>query len=167
MAPFWAELLRAQQAAGFPDFAGAHGSVVLPISDRFVSRLAAERQPPNWPVSIDDIRAEPGNQFTVSVRVKRPAFLPVMRVRAIIDEQPHLPQSPTLGLRLDVPVLAAPFLRLVKNLPPGLTLNGNRITVDLFALLATYGAADLPRHIDALSVTTADGKFVVSVDARI
>src|SRR4051812_10320935 len=99
MEPWWRTLLREQQRAGFADIAGASASVVLPISDRLLTQLAAERMPPNW-VSEITVHAEPGEQFSVRVRLAKLSFLPSIRVRLRIHRQPAFPAAPVLVLRL-------------------------------------------------------------------
>jgi hypothetical protein len=168
--PFWRRLLQDQQASGFSDLAGTHGSVVLPVSDRLVTRLVVEQASPEWPVSIVDIRAEDNDRFAVAVRLKGPAFLPPARVRFDIERQPEFPRSPVLALRI-VPDaltrLATPFMAFLKRLPAGVAFDGSVLTLDLAVLLSAYGPPDSLRHLTALSLHTLPGRFVLSVEAQV
>jgi hypothetical protein len=163
--PWWLALLREQQSTNFADLAGAHTAFTIPISDRLLSRIIADRLPPSSEISELQLRAEDGNQATVSVKLARLAFLPAVRVRLAVEQQPDLPASPILGLRLvfeGVAALASPALRFLKGLPPGIRVEHDRLHVDLAALLAHYGAADALAYVTALELTTAPGKVIVS-----
>jgi len=167
--PWWAALLREQQAAGFPDLRGAEGWVRIPVSDAFISRLIRSRVPPHIVADLD-LSAEPGNQFVVALRLARARFLPALRIRFLIEAQPVLPESPVLILRLASQgwaALAGPALRLLQALPPGIRLDGDRVAVDLAVLLARAGAPDLVRHLAAIEVTTAAGRVTFACRARL
>ena len=163
--PWWLTLLREQQSTNFADLAGAHASFTIPITDRFLSRLIADRLPSSSPISELQLRADDGNQVTVSVKLARLAFLPAVLVRLMIEQQPDLPASPILVVRMvfeGVAALAGPALRFLEGLPPGVRVDKDRLYVDLATLLAQYGAAEVLPHISVLEVTTAQGKLIVS-----
>jgi len=168
--PVWRQLLRDQQAANFSDVAGAHASFVLPVSDALVSRLIAQQASPDWPVTIVEVQAQAANQFVVAVRLKRPSFLPLFRVRFVIERQPQWSSSPVMGLRLipdGLSALATPFLKFVKNLPPGVAFDGSRLELDLLVLLDRFPVRDVLRYVTDLAVTTEERRFVVSVRAAL
>jgi hypothetical protein len=163
--PWWLALLREQQSTNFADLAGAQASFTIPVSDRLLSRIIADRLPRSSPISELELRAEDGNQVTVSVKLARLAFLPAVRVRLAIERQPDLPASPLLVLRMvfeGIAALASPALRFLEGLPPGIRLEHDKLHVDLATLLAHYGAADALSYVTALEVTTARGTVVVS-----
>jgi hypothetical protein len=163
--PWWLAVLREQQSANFADLAGAHASWAIPVSDRLLSRIIADRLPPSSEISELQLRAEDGNQVTVSVKLARLAFLPAVRVRLVIERQPDLPASPILVLRMvfeGVAALASPALRFLKGLPPGIRLEHDNLYVDLATLLAQYGAADALAYVTALELTTVAGRVIVS-----
>ena len=163
--PWWLTLLREQQSANFADLAGAHASFTIPVSDRLLNRIIADRLPRSSPISELHLRAEDGNQVMASVRLARLAFLPPVRVRFVIERQPDLPASPILVLHMvleGVAALAGPALGFLKTLPPWVRLEHERLHVDLAALMAQYGAAEVLSYLTALDVTTAAGRVIVS-----
>jgi hypothetical protein len=159
----WLALLREQQSTHFADLAGAHASFTIPVSERLLNRIIAERLPRTAPISELQLRAEEANHVTVSVKLAKFAFLPAVRVRFAIERQPDLPASPVLVLRIEgKAALAGPALRFLEVLPPGVRLENDRLSVDLATLLAQYGAADALSYLTALEVTTAAGRIIVS-----
>jgi hypothetical protein len=168
--PWWAALLREQHAAGFPDVEGAEGSLRLPVSDRFLNRLIAQRIPPAGPIGQVDVQAEAGNQLKVRVRLARPSFLPAFTVRLRIERQPQLPDSPVIGFRLlseGLAALAGPAMRFFEVLPKGIYLAGDLLTVDLATLVEQQGAGEAFRHIRHLELTTEPGRLIVSARAAL
>lgn len=163
--PWWLTLLREQQSTDFADLAGAHASFTIPVSDRLLTRVIADRLPPSSPISELQLRAEDGNQVTVSVKLARLAFLPAVRVRLIVERQPDLPASPILVLRMvfeGVAAFASPALRFLEGLPPGIRVDHDKLHVDLATLSAQYGAADALSYVTALELTTVGGRVIVS-----
>jgi hypothetical protein len=163
--PWWVSLLREQRAAHFADAAGAHAAFALPVSDRLVTRLIATRLPPSLPVKELELRAGAANQISVRFRLTRPSFLPAFTVRLAIEEQPVLPSSPVLVLRIvadGVGGLAGTALRFLQALPPGLRLDGDRVYVNLGVLLERYGASEALTYLTLLELTTMEGRIVVT-----
>ena len=145
--------------------AAAHASFTIPVSDRLLNRIIADRLPRSSPISELHLRAEDGNQVTVSVKLARLAFLPAVRVRLIVERQPDLPASPILVLRMvfeGVAALASPALRFLEGLPPGIRVDHDKLHVDLATLSAQYGAADALSYVTALELTTVGGRVIVS-----
>jgi hypothetical protein len=169
--PSWLlTLLREQQAAGFPDIAGANGFVILPVSDRLLSRVIAARLPPSVPVSDLEIRADEGNQLVVRARLTRAAFLPPVKVRLVIEKQPQLPASPILVLRLvseGLAALAGTVLKFVEVLPRGIRLDGDKLSIDLAVLAEQYGAADALAYLTDLEIATSAGRVVLTARAAV
>ena len=165
------EILHQQRASGYPDVAGAHASATIPISDRLVALLARDNLPPTAPVRELDIHAHDGNRFTARVRLTRPAFMPPIAVSLSIDEQPRLPESPILMLRLasagGLLAFAGSALRFLNVLPPGLQMDGDRIAVNLRTLLEQREIADALDLVEHLEVFTEEGRFVISVRLRV
>ena len=161
----WLTLLREQQSTNFGDLAGTYASFTIPVADRLLSRIIAERLPPSSPVSELSLYAEDRNQMVVSVKLGRLAFLPPFRIRLTIERQPDLPASPIVELRMTlegVAALAGPVLRFLEGLPPGVRLEKDRLYIDLATLLQQYGAAAALSFITALELTTAAGRVIVS-----
>jgi hypothetical protein len=164
-------LLRAQRDARFADVAGADVSLTLPVSDRLINQILAERLPRRSVLSAVDIEALPANQFAVRVRLGHMALLPAIRVGLAIERQPDLPAFPVLGLRIVSPAIAAlagaVVARFLQGLPPWVQVDGPRITIDLLAAAATAGAEEAFGYVQSLAVTTAAGRVIVSIRASV
>lgn len=158
-------LLREQRGSGFADIAGTRASLTAPVSDRLLTRIIASRLPSSLPMIRElDLRAVAGNQLVISLRAG-PSFLPAFTIRLAIDEQPVLPSSPVLVLRIVSQGLAAmgnTALRFLQALPPGLRLDGDRLYVNLATLLERYGAEGALQHLSGLEISTTEGRVVVS-----
>jgi hypothetical protein len=165
------DVLRQQQATGFADFAGAHASATVPVSDRLATRLIADHLPPSAPVRDVDLRASDGNVVTVALRLAKPAILPRFEIPIHIEQQPRLPEQPVFVFRVALPLglsaIAGPALRVFELLPPGVRLQEGRLTVDLRALLQHYHVAEALDFVDRLELTTVDGAILVRIDARV
>lgn len=170
MEPWWASLLREQQAMDFADLAGATASLTLPLSDRFVSRLITSHLPASSPVRELEVCAEGGNQVVLRVRVARLSFIPRVRVKLLIEQQPVLPSSPVIVFRIvseGLAALAGTALRFLKVLPPGVHLDGDMLQVNIAQLLANYGLADVVAYLTHLEVTTAERRIVLVARAAV
>jgi hypothetical protein len=104
------------------------------------------------------------------VKLARPEVLPPITATLVIERQPELPYKPALALRLSglpsLLVLAGPSI-LGSMLPAGMRLEGGLFTIDLEALLATHGQAELLGHLDRLRVNSESGRLVLEVDAKV
>lgn len=165
------EIVRRQQSAGFPDLAGAEAAVTLPIGDRLINEVIAAKLPAGGSVTQVRLRSEDTNQILVSVHIRKGLLNFPLNLAFAIDEQPTLPQRPVLGLRLlrmpGVLGLAGPAMRFLDVLPPGISLDGQVLRVNLETLLGSYGHADLLNYLTWLQVTTRPGAVVVSARAVI
>lgn len=165
------QLLREQQAEGFPDVAGTHVSATVPVSDRLITRVVLERLPAAAPIRSLSLRAHPGGRLTAQVRLARPAFLPAFTLPITILQQPELPHSPVLVLHIGSPggllKLAAPLMRLVDVLPPGVSLQDDRLSVNVQTALAAYDASFVLDFLEHLEIGTAEGRVIVSVRASV
>jgi len=162
--PWWVTLLREQQSDDFPDLAGAEAFATIPISDGLITRAIVQRLPPSAPIREFEVRAHAGDQFTVRVRLTKPALLPPVQLRLAIEQQPDLPTSPILVLRVvsqGLAGLAVNALKFVDVLPPGVRFDGRRFIVNLATILERYNAVQALSYATDLSVTTVDGRFVV------
>lgn len=167
MNPRLLDLLLQQRASGFPDMAGAHASAMFPVSDRLVTRLLQAQIPDGALVREVDVRAHEGNRLTVRGRLTRPAFLPPIALGLVIERQPELPESPIMVLHVTTLGglfgLAGTAAKMFKLLPPGIGMDGQRVTVDLRVLLAQQDLADVIDYLEHLQVLAEEGRFVVSV----
>lgn len=166
MGPRLIDLLRQQHARGFPDLAGARVTVSIPVSDRLVTTFANENMPASGPVRAIDVRAHEANRLSVRVRLRRPALMPPVSLNLAIVQQPRLPEAPAIGLRLAAPgallALAGSAARVFNVLPPGVQMDGDRINVDLRAMLEQRGLGEVLDYLESLEITTEDGKIIFS-----
>jgi hypothetical protein len=98
---WWRTLLDAQRQAGFPILAGSEGTLQVTLSDALLNELIAARLPAAWPIKELTVNALEGNELTVRAR-PRTAWLPPLRVRLTIDQQPAMPAVPLLRARFMV-----------------------------------------------------------------
>jgi hypothetical protein len=160
-----------QRRSGFPAFAGTDASATIPISDRLLSELIARRLPAGGPIGDIVLVARDRNQITARIRVvTRGIGLPV-NLTFEIDSQPVLPERPVLGLRLRTSALlltlSTMLARMFASLPPGISFDGERIEIDLRALLQAHDATEWLRYLTELRVTTEPGVVVLTVHTRI
>lgn len=170
MEAWWITLLRAQRRDGFPDVEGTEVSATIPISDQLISRVIAQRIPSAAPVREVSLVAHPGNEITVRVRLSKPAILPPVQLRLVVEQQPELPLSPVLVLGVvsqGIASLAVNALKFVDLLPPGVRFDGRRFTIDLRTLLERRGAAELLTYLTDLKFTTAERRIVVQARASL
>jgi hypothetical protein len=116
-----------------------------------------------------DVRAHAGNTLSVRIKLSKPAIMPPITIKAAIERQPQLPSNPALVLQIltggALLSLAGTALRIVDVLPPGVTLDGDRLLVDLFTILTQRGAEALLPFLEQLEIGCEEGRFVVVVRA--
>ncbi|MGE3512156.1 MAG: hypothetical protein AB7N65_25105, partial [Vicinamibacterales bacterium] len=164
--PFWQTIFEELRANSYADLEGAEAAAVLPVSDRLVTRIIRERLPADAPIRDVDLRADGDEQITVRFRVTRPAFFPPFTVRLRIEQQPTLPHTPVLRLRLlshGLVALAAPAARLLGALPPGVSLNGDRLNLHIDRLLVSAGVGDVLPHLSLLELHVLPTRLVFTV----
>jgi hypothetical protein len=170
MDPRLAALLARQWETGLSDLRGAHADVTLPISDRLLNEAISEALPPSAPVRGLQLTSRPGNRIRVRFSVAAASFLPPLNLTVLIEQQPQLPASPILVLKLETGGLlsfAGSALRFLEALPPGVRVEQDRIHVDLAALLAARGLAGVLDYAEQVHVTTTDGALVVAIRAAV
>ena len=166
------DLLQRQQRDGFPDLAGAEVAATIPISERLINEAVAEMLAPGGKVRAVRVTVEEGNHVAAEIRLSGPRFLPAIPVSVAIEDQPQLPERPTLGLRLAkasglVGMIASLFPSVASLLPPGVALDGDRIRIDLRRLLADRHLERWLDYVTDLRVNTRAGVVVLDVRARI
>jgi hypothetical protein len=163
-------ILGSLQSTGFHDLSGARVSASIPVSERLINELVAASMPSHVPVREAHVHPEAGNRFAVRLTPKS-AFLPSLTIKLVIERQPDLPGSPELVLRLaslgGLFGIAAGAFPIAQMLPPGVRLEGELIYVDLRAMAAQRGAADLVQYLRQLRVTTEDGRAILQMEASI
>jgi hypothetical protein len=167
---WWVTLLRQQQSDGFPDLAGTDVSVTVPVSDRLISRLVAERIPAGVPIREFDFSAHHGERMRVRIRLAKPAFLPPIHIMLSIERQLDLPTNPTLVLKIasqGVASLAAIMLPFVDVLPAGVQYTDGRFIINVRTILERQNAADVLEYLTDVKVTTAEHQVIVRARARL
>ncbi len=166
----FARVLRRQVVEGFSDLRGAAASVTLPVSERLLNDIVAETLPRS--ASLRELHVTPlsGDRFSLRARLGSSPLLPPVRLTLAIDRQPDLPDAPVLILRMETTglmALAGPVLRLMNALPPGITLEDNRIHVDLRVLTERYHLSAYLPYLEEIRVNTVEGAAVLTVRARV
>ena len=140
------------------------------MSERLIDEIVASAVRPGGPVREVRVHPLPGDAFSVRV-APRASLLPSITVRLEIDRQPELPASPVLVLRMATMGglfgLASAAFPIAGMLPPGVRLDSDRILVDLRAIAADRGAADLLEYVTGLQLHTEEGRAVLHVDLSI
>jgi hypothetical protein len=171
MDPRVLRILHQLESNSFRDVAGGQVSGTLPLSERLLNELVAASLPPNGRVKEATIRPQPGNRFSVRVKLAGAAFLPAVTMTMAIERQPELPSSPQLVLRMSgLPGLmsfAGAAFNINEMMPPGVQVDGDRVVVDLAAMLARYGLREWLRYARRLQVTTDEGRLTVDFEVRV
>jgi hypothetical protein len=159
-----------QRDAGFSDLRGATATLELPISERLLNEIVAETLPPSRHIQDVQIQPRAGDRIGVRMTLGSLSFPLPINLTLAIDAQPDLPASPVLVFRLETVallLLAGPVLRLLGALPPGIRVENDRLYLDLAKLLADRGLASWLEYVEQLTVTTVEGKLVVSIRAGV
>ena len=163
--------LKQQRDTGFTDLAGTRLAATIPVADRLLNELIARLLPPDGVVREVVLHSREGNEIAARVRVAKGGMKLPISLMFEIESQPVLPQRPVLGLRLKsaprLLALGGGVLRMFDMLPPGITVDGDRIYINLEALLRPYDTAQLFRYLTELSVTTSVGVVVFNLRAGI
>ena len=123
--------------------------------------------------AIRDLTVHPraANRFDVHLKLARAGFLPTLNLTMEIERQPELPLHPDLVLRIGgaggMMRLAGPAISSFGVLPPGLRLEGDRLFVDIRALLIAHGQAELLEFVEQLQVMTEEDGLVLLVQAAV
>ncbi len=167
------ERLRAALGMDIEELAGARASAEIPLTAGVLNRLVAARLArSDAPVAAVRLEPRDGGVIVADIRWKT-AWVPPLTLTARIDAQPSLPASPVLHLRWSVSGLgvfgrlASPLLEVFDVLPPGIRVDGDRLSVDLAMMLEAQGHGDLLALLTDLQVTTADGRVIVQVEGRV
>jgi hypothetical protein len=169
-------LLAQLQASDFQDIAGSRLSVRVPVSGALLNQVIADAlRTMTAPIRSVEVRPLAGDRFEALVTTAMP-FVPTLTVHIAIEQQPQLPQSPFLVLRWSFlgglgGAIASRFAgALERRLPPAVRLDGDRIVVDVAAMVRRFaprGPIDWLRYLTLLEVHTVDDRAVVDVDAAV
>ncbi|HEX6976693.1 MAG TPA: hypothetical protein VF147_19935 [Vicinamibacterales bacterium] len=166
-----AALIRQQQASGFPDIAGAQVTATVPVNERLINQVISANLPKGGALRHAELHAHPGERLTLRVTLAKPAFVPPFNVNLQIERQAQLPDSPVIVLRIagagGLMAMAGSIAGLANGLPPGMRLDGDRIVVDLRAMLRPHGADGVLDLLEELYVATGEGTVTLAFRARV
>jgi hypothetical protein len=147
------------RASQFRDFAGARLDFRLPLGDRLLNDLVAERLLPRIPaVHSAIVRIEPDNRATITVEFARP-WLPRLTVPLEIERNLLSSAEPVARLRISGSGVAgalAPLLRFV-TLPNGVRVANRLIDIHISNFLSPADAATLSECLREARITTTEG----------
>ena len=156
-----------QERHGFPDLAGSSGEGSIRVSERLLNGIVADLLEGSTSIKSLHVTPRAGDRFGVRVSVAKPSFLPPISLDVAVEKQPSLPDDPVMVLGLSglggVLRFAGGFL---KSLPPGVRMEGERVFIDLRAALAAKGLTSVLNYVEALRVTSEEGRVVVSFKVR-
>jgi hypothetical protein len=163
-------LFERQRANGFAGLTGSEAHAVIRVSadllDEAVGLFASSARA----VREISVRPRAGNSIDVRLKLAQ-TFVPSLNLTLAIEQQPQLPATPELVLRITgaggMLRFAAPAISSFGNLPPGMRLDGDRLFVDLRALLAHHGHRELLNYAEQLEVVTEEGTLIVLAQLRV
>jgi hypothetical protein len=165
------KLFADQERQGFPDLGGSDGQGTIRISERILNAMIAEQL--QGSSSLREARVTPraGDRFGVRLVVVKPSFLPAIPLDVVIDKQPLLPDDPVLALTLTglggLLRFAGPAAAFLNVLPPGVRMAGERVFIDIRAVLAARGLATVLNYVEAVRVGTEEGRLALSFQLRV
>jgi hypothetical protein len=153
------------------ELAGARASARIPVSRALLNRTVADALAGRKsPVRAIDLRPRDGDRFDAVVTVTWP-LVPPLTVAFTIERQPDFPASPVVVLRWSflggVGALASRFLSSFDRLPDGVTLEQDRVLLDVRRLAARSPAAPWLGYVKALELHTLEQRFVIDVELAI
>jgi len=170
MDPRFQALVERQQASGFRGLAGSEVYATIKFSAELLNDAIAALTPSTSAVRQITVRPMAGNAIDVHVEISQPS-VPVISITLAIDRQPQLPSDPVLVLRLtggaSMLRFVAPVIAKFNVLPPGVRVDGDRLLIDLRALLEPLGQAALLACAQELEVATLEDIVVVLLHAAV
>ena len=162
------EILQQLQASRFQALDGARIAASVPVAEHLLNQLIAGALPSGAPVRTVTIRPEDGDRFSVRI-VPKAAILPAITLKLAIEEQPRLPQSAVLVLRMaSLGGLFGLASGAISGMfPPGVHLDGDRIRIDLRTIAADHGQAALIEYVTRLNVHSQAGRAILKIEAGI
>lgn len=163
-----AALLGRLQAGRFQDLAGTRVSGTVPVPADLLNELIAATLPPSAPVRAVTVQPLDDDRLTVTIRPKA-ALLPAVTLKLEIEGQPRFPEYPVLTLRM---ATLSGLFGLASGavsgmLPPGITLQGERIVVNVGDLAKHQGHDGLVPFLRTLDVHTDRGRLIIEFAAAI
>ena len=149
------------------DITGTRVAGDVSIADRLLNEVIAAKIGAESAIRDVTNRAEAG-RARVTVEVARPSFLPPLSFVLSVETQPELPASPVLVLRVGmmpgVAALLGTGISFMNIMPPGLRLEGDRLFVDIAAVLDDRGYGWLFRYLRTVHVSFEPGRIVNHVE---
>lgn len=166
--PDLSEIVHSLKNSRFRELSGARATATVPVAESLLNSFITATLPPQAPVRGVTVHPEDGDRLSVRI-IAKAALIPPITLKLAIESQPSLPDSPVLGLRM---VTLGGLFGLASGaiagmLPPGVTLAGERILVDLAALARQRGHAEVFDYLEHLEIHTGDGRVIVRVDAAV
>lgn len=162
------QIVHSLRNSGFRELSGARATATVPVAESLLNSIITATLPPGAPVRAVTVHPEDGDRLSVRI-IAKAGLIPPIKLKLAVESQPSLPQSPVLGLRM---VTLGGLFGLASGaiagmLPPGVTLHGERILVDLAALARQQGHAEVFDYLEHLEVHTTAGQVIVRVDAAV
>jgi hypothetical protein len=169
MTPWWIALLKSAQRDQLAGIAGARAAVRLPIDERLLNQLIAEYRSEDWPIRELTVELLDRDELVLRVRPKA-GFVPTIQVRVTIEQQPELPASPLLILRIGANPLTSMAIAAVRSkvkLPAGIQFDDDRIRIDLQALAEAFGQNEWLPLLTRLRINTKPHLLVLDAEAAV
>jgi hypothetical protein len=154
-----------QERLGFPDLAGSDGQGSIEVSERLLNTILTQLVGESTAIRELHVSPRAGNLFAVRLSLVKPSFLPALSFDIVVDKQPSLPDDPVLGLTLSgmggLQRFAGHFAGFMKKLPSGVEMEGNRVLVDLRAVLAPHGLTSVLNYVKDVAIGAREGRLVL------
>ena len=166
--PELAGILRRLQTGRFQDLSGTRVSGTVPVSADLLNELIAATLPPSAPVRAVTVQPQDDDRLTVTIRPKA-SLLPAVTLKLEIEGQPRLPGHPILTLRM---ATLSGLFGLASGavsgmLPPGITLEGERILVNVADLARRQGHGEFLPLLQKLDVHADRSRLIIEFAAAI
>jgi hypothetical protein len=158
-------MVEAERDRGWSGAAGSHVELLLPVRQRLLDTFITHRQ---WLRPIESVHL----QLLDAQRIAVSLVVSVLGFRKRVDLRVRLApaldaQGDTrrLVIALENHSLIAAALAIIGpalKLPRGIALETARITIDVDAIAAAHGFADLANHLDQASLEVKDGVLWVN-----
>lgn len=162
------EIVHSLRNSRFHELSGARATATVPVAESLLNSIISATLPAQAPVRAVTVHPDDGDRLSVRI-IAKAALIPPITLKLAIESQPSLPHTPVLGLRM---VTLGGLFGLASGviagmLPPGVTLQGERILVDLAALARQRGHAEVFDYLEHLEIHTSAGRMIVRADAAV
>jgi hypothetical protein len=171
MDPGVASLIDDLRRSEFRDLAGTRITARLPVARPLVNRLVADAlKNTTAPIREVDVRPIGDDRFEIILTLRWP-FVPAIPITVTVDRQPVFPDTPVLVLRWALPggleAIASQFVGSIKSLPAGVKLEGERVLVDVHAIVSRSAAAEILPYLTRLQLHATTDRLVIDVELRV